>query len=139
MKEINKELVARMMGIINKRERLMKLGLYGDDDLLGILLKSNQKEIHENIGTNKKDVGMTLEEVIEDCKAFYFAGQESTSNLLLWTMVLLSIHPEWQVQAREEVRQVFGNNKPDFDGLNHLKIVSSKKLYFFEPRNKGLY
>ncbi|CAL5406052.1 unnamed protein product [Camellia sinensis] len=80
------------------------------------------REIEEH--GNNKDMGMSFEEVIEDCKAFYFAGQESTSNFLLWTMVLLSIHPEWQVRAREEVWKAFRNNKPDFDGLNHLKIVT---------------
>ncbi|CAL5403190.1 unnamed protein product [Camellia sinensis] len=123
MKEINNELVAIMTEMINKRERSMKLGVAGqDDDLLSLLLTSNMREIQEH--GNNKDMGMSFEEVIEDCKAFYFAGQESTSNFLLWTMVLLSIHPEWQVRAREEVWKTFQNNKPDFDGLNHLKIVT---------------
>lgn len=109
------------MDIIIEREKAMKLGNAEDDNLLSMLLKSNLKEIQEQ--GNK--CGLSRDEVIEECKTFYFAGQESTSNLLAWTMVLLSIHPTWQLRAREEVLQVFGKNKPDYDGLNRLKIVSA--------------
>ncbi|KAL9437964.1 hypothetical protein AB3S75_023765 [Citrus x aurantiifolia] len=44
-------------------------------------------------------------------------------------MVLLSKHQDWQARAREEVLQVFGDKKPDFDGLNRLKIV---QMIFYE-------
>ena len=122
MKELDREIVALLKGIIEKREKALMAGEATMDDLLGILLESNHKEIEDH--GNNKNVGMSLQDVIEECKLFYFAGQETTSSLLLWTMVLLSTHPDWQACARDEVFQVFGKQKPDFDGLSRLKIVS---------------
>eukprot|EP00262_Sarcandra_glabra_P005670 TRINITY_DN1742_c0_g1_i2.p1 TRINITY_DN1742_c0_g1~~TRINITY_DN1742_c0_g1_i2.p1 ORF type:complete len:530 (-),score=76.33 TRINITY_DN1742_c0_g1_i2:25-1614(-) len=121
-KEIDKEVREMIRGIIEKKEKALKMGDAGNHDLLGLLIESNCKDLQEHENSMKN--GMTVEEVIEECKLFYFAGQETTSILLTWTMVVLSMHPSWQVHARKEVLDVFGKNKPDIDGLHHLKIVT---------------
>ncbi|XP_048442639.1 cytochrome P450 CYP72A219 [Pyrus x bretschneideri] len=122
LKGVDKEIRELLMGIINKREEAIKAGEAAKDDLLGLLLESNNKEIKEH--GNKKEVGMSIQDILGECKLFYFAGQETTSTLLVWTMVLLSENQNWQDRAREEVLQVFGGEKPDVDGLNHLKVVT---------------
>ncbi|BAT93216.1 hypothetical protein LR48_Vigan05g026400 [Vigna angularis] len=124
MKEIDRDIKASLKDMIYKREKALKAGESTNNDLLGILLESNHKEIREHGNGDNKNVGMSLEDVIQECKLFYFAGQETTSVLLVWTMVLLSRYPNWQERAREEVLQVCGNETPGFDGLNRLKIVT---------------
>lgn len=105
--------------MIKSREKWMKKGDSSgeedDHDLLSILLRSNERE---------KEEGMKMEEVIEECKTFYLAGQEGTANLLSWTMLMLSLHPYWQKQARDEVFRVFGDAQPHFDAFNRLKVVT---------------
>ncbi|MBA0763808.1 hypothetical protein Gotri_013213 [Gossypium trilobum] len=71
---------------------------------------------------------MSKADVIEECKLVYFTGQKITTNLLTLTMIVLNMNNEWQERAREEVLQVSGNNKPDYDDLNGLKIVNMIQL-----------
>ncbi|KAL3651332.1 hypothetical protein CASFOL_004334 [Castilleja foliolosa] len=120
MRQIVKAVDSSVLGIINNRMTAIKAGEASSDDLLSLLLESNFKEIEQHGDKS----GMSLEEVIEECKLFYFAGQETTANLLVWTMIMLGKHKDWQVRAREEVMQIFGRAKPDYQELNHLKIVN---------------
>lgn len=93
IKEIHNEVRNALRRIINKRLKAMEAGDCVQDDLLGILLQSNSEEIKAN--KNLKS-GMSVDDIIEECKLFYLAGQETTSTLLVWTMILLSQHTDWQ-------------------------------------------
>lgn len=115
------EMQVLLRGIIQKREKARDAGVAPSDDLLGVLLESNHREIKDH--GNNHNMGMSIEDVIKECKLFYIAGQDTTSVLLNWTIVLLSRSPNWQAQAREEVFQIFGTHPPHYDGLNHLKVV----------------
>ncbi|KAL1213136.1 Cytochrome P450 72A15 [Cardamine amara subsp. amara] len=116
MKAKTREIEVILGGIIDKRLRAREAGEAPSEDLLGILLESNSREAKGN--------GMSIKEVMEECKLFYFAGQETTAVLLVWTMIMLSQHQDWQVRAREEVKQVFGDEEPDTEGLNQLKVMT---------------
>lgn len=115
--------------MIQKRERAIEKGETSGNDLLGLLLQSN-------MDSGKGSLRMNTEDVIEECKLFYFAGMETTSVLLTWTLVVLSMHPEWQDRAREEVLSVFGSDKPSFDGLSRLKTASIRNMLTHIFHNK---
>lgn len=117
MKEINREIEGLLRGMIEKREHAIENGEVSGNDLLGLMLQSNME-------SGKSNLRLSTEDVVEECKLFYFAGMETTSVLLTWTLVVLGMHPEWQDRAREEVLSVFGREKPSFDGLSRLKTAS---------------
>ncbi|KAH9617657.1 hypothetical protein KSS87_004722 [Heliosperma pusillum] len=123
-KQIEDELQNLLKGIVNKRKQETEAGEETKNDLLGLLLDSNSKAIQQAANSNSQQLGMNLQEVIDECKLFYFAGQETTSVLIVWTMILLSKYQDWQARAREEVLKTFGNDLPDFEGLSHLKTVT---------------
>ncbi|XP_061354047.1 cytochrome P450 709B2-like isoform X2 [Gastrolobium bilobum] len=87
---------------------------YGDD-LLGLMMDTAK---------TKSGPKLKMNEIIEDCKTFFFAGHETTSNLLTWAVFLLSLHNEWQEKLRQEVLQNCGMEIPDEDMLSNLKMVN---------------
>jgi hypothetical protein len=91
---------------------------YGSD-LLGIMMTANQKEL----GGSQRNLSMTIDEIMDECKTFFFAGHETTSNLLTWAVFLLSINPEWQEILRKEVISICGTDIPDADMLSKMKSV----------------
>ncbi|CAL4948595.1 unnamed protein product [Urochloa decumbens] len=116
-----REVEALLKAIVTERELAIKSGHAGDSDMLGLLMLSNMKESQESQSSKPM---MTMDDIIGELKLFYFAGMDTTSVMLTWTMIMLSMHPEWQGRARDEVLRVFGKKQPDYNGANQLKVVN---------------
>ncbi|KAH9761949.1 cytochrome P450 734A1 [Citrus sinensis] len=99
----------------------------GPKDLLGLMIQASS-----NSSSNITDY-----DIIEECKSFFFAGKQTTSNLLTWTTVLLAMHPHWQVLAREEVLRVCGSRdlptRDDVAKLKTLSMILNESLRLYPP------
>ncbi|KAG6481816.1 hypothetical protein ZIOFF_058437 [Zingiber officinale] len=80
---------------------------------------------------------ITVRDIVEECKTFFFAGKQTTSSLLTWATVLLSMHQEWQERARAEVLCVCGPlDIPSRDQLAKLKtlgMILNETLRLYPP------
>ncbi|KAF8733167.1 hypothetical protein HU200_015542 [Digitaria exilis] len=109
-----------LVSIIDERMAAAKeegSGGYGRD-LLGLMLEANAGEDGKR--------AMSRDEIIDECKTFFFAGHDTTSHLLTWAMFLLGTHPEWQQRLREEVLRECGGAETPItpDALTKLKLVT---------------
>ncbi|TYI45522.1 hypothetical protein E1A91_D13G042900v1 [Gossypium mustelinum] len=121
--EIESERIAKMihdsvMRIVKKREERVVNGEADNfgRDFLGLLVDAYHEADQEN--------RLSIQDMVDECKTFYFAGQETVNSLLAWATLLLAIHTDWQDKARAEVIEVFGNQNPDSEGMAKLKTIT---------------
>ena len=110
--------------LIRKREEKVVSGEernYGSD-FLGLLVKAHHDDNESQM--------ISVEDIVSECKTFYFAGQDSTNSSLAWTVFLLATHIDWQEEARKEVLELFGLQNPKPDDLSKLKTVTNQSLQF---------
>ncbi|XP_073131561.1 cytochrome P450 CYP749A22-like isoform X2 [Henckelia pumila] len=115
---IEKQLRVSILEIVKKREAEASKGQVNDfgSDFLGSLLK-----VHHDMDPKNR---VSVDEIIDECKTFYFGGQETTYSLLCWSILLLGIHTDWQEEARKELIQLFGQENPNSEGIARLKTVT---------------
>ncbi|XP_022727338.1 cytochrome P450 CYP749A22-like isoform X3 [Durio zibethinus] len=121
-----------VMEIVKKREEKVASGEANSfgTDFLGLLLNV----YHDADQKNR----LSVQDLVDECKTFYFGGQETTNSILAWTVFLLAIHPDWQEKARREVIEVFGNQNPHSEGIGRLKILTmiiNETLRLYPPLN----
>ncbi|KAI6672358.1 hypothetical protein NL676_000264 [Syzygium grande] len=127
-KRLGKEIDNLLMSIIDDRKASFVAN--NQKDLLGLLLEGNY-------GNGKVGKSLMTRELVDECKTFFFGGHETTALALSWTLLLLAIHPEWQDQLRDEIKQVVGDKK-EIDatmiaGLKKMGWVMNEVLRLYSP------
>lgn len=118
-KRLGKEIDELLLTIINDRKNDRRSP---QKDLLGLLSEA------ENNVDGRDGKTLTPRELVDECKTFFFGGQETTALAVTWTLLVLAMHPEWQEQLREEIRQVVGEKEVDATMLARLKKVRFNPL-----------
>lgn len=128
--KLENEIKDSVTEMIRSRERKVASGESENfgNDFLGQLVKASH-----DVDVRKR---FSVDDMIDECKTFFVAGQETTNSLLSWAMLLLAIHPEWQEEARKEVFKLFGQGAPTSDGISKLKIlhmIINESLRLYPP------
>ncbi|KAK9075345.1 hypothetical protein SSX86_003668 [Deinandra increscens subsp. villosa] len=115
---LGKEIDALLLSIIVDRKRSMaENGAAGDQEqqnLLGVLLADRHVD-------GQKGRALSTSELVDECKTFFFGGHETTALAISWSLLLLAVHPMWQDELREEIKQVIGDGEIDATTVARLK------------------
>jgi cytochrome P450 len=109
-----------------------KITAVGEDSDANSLIRLMIAAAMGELQGNRRGLRMRIDEVISECKTFFFTGHETTAAFLTWTCFLLAINPQWQERAREDVCTVCGmTDSPGAESASKLKVVSlsSSSLY----------
>lgn len=131
---LEKKMKTTLMAIIQSRVASNGRSSGYGNDLLGLMLEAWLTA--ERGGGERDELSLTMDEIIDECKTFFFAGHETTSHLLTWTMFLLSVYPEWQQRLRDEVLRECGQANPTADTLNkfnEMTMVLLETLRLYGP------
>lgn len=113
--------------VIQRRRKSIEPGNYESygDDFLGLILADRDRRLAID-GRPQGDMVSTEDEyIIDQCRAFCFAGSDTILTALSWATVLLGHYTDWQERIRAEIQEACpGGSSPDGDSLIKLKQVS---------------
>ncbi|MBA0764687.1 hypothetical protein Gotri_014005, partial [Gossypium trilobum] len=116
--ELAEEIKDCVIKIVRKREDKAVNGEADsfDNNFLGLLVNA----YHDSDENNR----LSLEDLVDECKTFYWTGHDTVNALLAWVLLLLAIHGDWQEKARREVIDIFGNQNPHPESIAKLKTMT---------------
>ncbi|KAH6944514.1 hypothetical protein HPB50_003664 [Hyalomma asiaticum] len=86
-----------------------------------------------------KDPSYTMQEISKDLDLLLFAGHDTTSIAMAWTLYLLGLHPELQRKVQEELDAIFMDDvnrdvtRDDTDHMVFLEACFKEAMRLFPP------
>ncbi|GAB4022994.1 cytochrome P450 [Spirosoma koreense] len=115
-------------GVIDRRRKNLEAGAESGDDLLGMLLSTEDEETGER---------MSDQQLRDECVTLFSAGHETTAVSMAWTIYLLGQHPDVLARLRSESQSVLGDTRtpsPElFRALPYTMQVVQESLRLYPP------
>ncbi|KAJ8045983.1 Cholesterol 24-hydroxylase [Holothuria leucospilota] len=114
-------------GLIFKSRKALLMGEDLPNNILGIIMKYS----------NPSEDQFDMETMVDEFLTFFVAGQETTSNLVGFTMVQLGRHPEILKRVRDEIDAVVGDKDfieyEDVMKMEYTLLVLKETLRLYSP------
>jgi cytochrome P450 len=114
-----------------------------DDFLYGIIAARRQQPLADDLLSqlmamcdDESGEVMTEEQLRDEVLITFFAGHETTAQLLTWAWFLFSQHPDAEERFHAELDEKLGGRSPrpeDVDGLVYTRMVMDETLRLYSP------
>jgi cytochrome P450 len=97
------------------------------DDMLSLLMETRDEETGE---------GMSEKQLRDEVLITFFAGHETTAQLLTWVWYLFAKHPAVEERFHAELDERLGGRTPradDVEGLSYTRMVMDETLRLYSP------
>ncbi|XP_046545767.1 cytochrome P450 3A28-like [Haliotis rubra] len=68
---------------------------------------------------------LSTDEIVAQCIVFFIAGYETTASTLTFISYNLAMNPDVQEKAYNEVKEMLGNEEPNYDNIGKLKYLDN--------------
>ena len=123
--------------IPSPRNLRRKKGIQKMNEVVTAIMKEDQADKNENVLSKlMRNGGISNKQIRDEVMTLLLAGHETTSNLLSWTIWLLSQNPEWQVAIYEELKKfkdIDSITRNDYKSLKILNSVIQESLRILPP------
>lgn len=84
-----------------------------------------EQKTQNPMDTSFKRRKMTDQEIVAQCFIFFLAGYETTASTLSFMAHSLSLNPDIQKKLTQEIKDILGDELPDYDNIQNCLTSTS--------------